>query len=98
VLPSVIREISLGMPITYWLEGMRRAINGGTLTYVADGSNGTVAGVQPISPALASIDNGQLLAIMVLSAIVCSVVSYFFYQWVENQAKERGMIDRLTGY
>jgi ABC-2 type transport system permease protein len=98
VLPTVIREISLGMPITYWLEGMRRAINGGTLTYVADGSNGTIAGVQPISPALAGIDNGQLLAIMVLSAVACSVVSYFFYQWVENQAKERGMIDRLTGY
>jgi hypothetical protein len=35
---------------------------------------------------------------MGVSAIVCSVVSYFFYQWVENQAKERGMIDRLTGY
>lgn len=95
----MVREISLGMPITYWLEGMRRALNGGTLNYVADGTNGTVAGtVQPISPTLAGIDNWQLLAILVISAVVSSVVSYFFYQWVENQAKERGMIDRLTGY
>jgi ABC-2 type transport system permease protein len=98
ILPSIIRDISLGMPITYWLEGMRRAVNGGALTYVADGTNGTVAGVQPISPMLASIDNWQLLYILAISAVVSSIVSYFFYKWVENQAKERGMIDRLTGY
>jgi ABC-2 type transport system permease protein len=99
ILPPVVREISLGMPITYWLEGMRRALNGGTLNVVADGTNGVAAGtVVPISPVLAGIDNWQLLGIMAVSAVVSSVVSYFFYQWVENQAKERGMIDRLTGY
>jgi hypothetical protein len=47
---------------------------------------------------LAQYDNGQLLLILVVSALVCSVGSVLFYRWVEHQAKERGMIDRLTGY
>jgi hypothetical protein len=47
---------------------------------------------------LAALDNWQLLGILVLSALVCAVVSVLFYGWVENQAKERGMIDRITGY
>lgn len=94
ILPPVIKEISLGMPITYWLEGMRRALGGGILLV---GGNGPNAG-EPISPMLAVYDNWQLLLILGASALVSTVGSYFFYQWVEHQAKERGMIDRLTGY
>ncbi|HET9496138.1 MAG TPA: ABC transporter permease [Chloroflexia bacterium] len=97
ILPPVIREISMGVPVTYWLEGMRRAIHGGILTYPAPGAEaGTTE--RPISPMLASLDNWQLLAILAVSAGAAAVISVLFYQWVENQAKERGMIDRLTGY
>ncbi len=97
ILPPFIREISLGLPITYWLEGMRRALNGGVLTATVPGPNGTTV-VQPISPLLAALDNWQLLAILAASAALSAVISYFFFRWVENQARERGMIDRLTGY
>jgi ABC-2 type transport system permease protein len=96
VLPPVIRDISLALPITYWLEGMRRALGGGVLT-VTTTTNG-VSTTGPISPVLASFDNWQLLAILVVAAIVSSVVAGLFFRWVERQAKERGMIDRLTGY
>ncbi|HEY0069038.1 MAG TPA: ABC transporter permease [Chloroflexia bacterium] len=97
ILPTPLREISLGVPITYWLEGMRRAIEGGILTVTFKGQDGQMV-TQPLSPVLAQFDNWQLLGILVFAAVACTVVSYLFYNWVENAAKERGMIDRLTGY
>ena len=88
-LPDWLRNISLGNPLTYWLEGMRRSLTGGTLM----GDNG-----QPISPALATYDNWQLLAILGIAATISAVFAIIFYNWVEHQAKERGMIDRVTSY
>ena len=92
VLPPVLQQISLAMPLTYWLEGMRRALEGGILMAY----NGTA--FAPVSPILAAFDNWQLLQILSVSALISVVGSYFFYQWVEHAAKERGMIDRVTGY
>ncbi|MDQ3930001.1 MAG: ABC transporter permease [Chloroflexota bacterium] len=97
ILPTPLREISLGVPITYWLEGMRRAIEGGILTVTSQGQNGQMV-TQAVSPVLAQFDNWQLLGILAFAAVVCTVGAYLFYNWVENAAKERGMIDRLTGY
>jgi ABC-2 type transport system permease protein len=96
VLPPVVRDISLGLPITYWLEGMRRALGGGVLT-VTTTANG-VTTTSPISPILAAFDNWHLLGILAASAIVSAIVAVLFFRWVEQQAKERGMIDRITGY
>jgi ABC-2 type transport system permease protein len=97
ILPPVIREISLMLPITYWLEGMRRALNGGIMMVTTTNPDGTTV-TEPISPILAAIDNWQLLAILAVSAVLSAAIAYFFFHWVENQARERGMIDRLTGY
>ncbi len=95
ILPPVLKQVTLGMPITYWLEGMRRALNGGILTTTYPGTPG---GSGPISPLLAQFSDWQLLFIVLGSAAISAVVSWLFYRWVERQAKERGMIDRLTGY
>ena len=94
-LPDALRNISLGNPLTYWLEGMRRAITGSILTGPQPGNPSVV---QPISPALASFGDWQLLSIVSVAAIVSATISYLFYSWVEHQAKERGMIDRVTNY
>ncbi len=97
ILPAVLKQVTLAMPITYWLEGMRRALNGGIITGTfSNGHGGTITG--PISPLLAQFSDWQLLLIVLLSAAVSAVASFLFYRWVEHQAKERGMIDRLTGY
>ena len=97
ILPPVLKEIGLGLPITYWLEGMRRALTGQILTTSTTGPDGTVV-TQAVSPLLASLDNLQLFLILAGSTLVSVIVAYFFYTWVEVQAKERGMIDRITGY
>jgi ABC-2 type transport system permease protein len=97
ILPSVLREISLIMPVTYWLEGMRRAIAGRVVTISEEGIAPSLQG-RPVSPLLASIDNWQLLGVLAVTALVCAIIAYFFYNWVEHEAKERGMIDRITGY
>jgi ABC-2 type transport system permease protein len=89
ILPAWLRNISLGNPLTYWLEGMRRSVSGGILLN-AQG--------EPISPALAVYDNLQLLTILGITAGVSAVIAIIFYNWVEHQAKERGMIDRVTSY
>jgi ABC-2 type transport system permease protein len=97
ILPPVLKQVTLAVPITYWLEGMRRALNGGIVQgSFPDGHGGTITG--PISPVLAQYDNWQLLLILLLSAVVGAIGSFFFFRWIEFRAKERGMIDRLTGY
>jgi len=68
---------------------MRRSISCGLLM----ASNG-----EPISPALATYDNLQLLAILGITAGVSAFLAIIFYNWVEHQAKERGMIDRVSSY
>src|SRR5207237_3696547 len=60
VLPPVVRDISMGVPITYWLEGMRRALNGGIMTQAVTSPDGKVVQA-PVSAVLASFDNLQLL-------------------------------------
>lgn len=92
ILPDAIRLIALANPVTYWLEGMRRALHGGII------ATNDAPGSPPVSPALAAYDNWQILAILVIAAAVTAFLSFFFYRWVEHQAQERGMIDRLTGY
>jgi ABC-2 type transport system permease protein len=92
-LPGVLKYVSLGMPVTYWLEGMRRAIAGGILMTNTPGQ-----GAQPISPILAALDNWQLLGIIGACAVGSVILAQFLYNRMEHLAKERGMIDRLTGY
>jgi ABC-2 type transport system permease protein len=90
ILPSFLRKLSLAMPVTYWLEGMRRALCGGILQM--DGAIG------PISPMLAAHSNSGLALILAASAMLSATLAYYFYQWVERLAKARGMIDMVTGY
>ncbi len=37
ILPPGLQQITLLVPVTYWLEGMRRALNGGILMATTDG-------------------------------------------------------------
>ncbi len=92
ILPVILRKLSLAMPVTYWLEGMRRALAGGLLRYSA------AMGGRPISPRLALYSNSDLAMILACFSVVGVTISFFFYRWIEGVAKARGMIDRITGF
>lgn len=92
ILPGWLKSVTLAIPITYWLEGMRRALTGGVLQYTnISGASG------PISPLLARYSNLELLGILAASAAVTVVLGLYIYRSFETRAKNRGVIDRVSG-
>ena len=85
VLPTWLQPLGFALPLTYWLESLRRAILG------AEAS-------KAISPSLAGLDDGLLLLILLGTMLVSSVVSVYFFRWSEHRAREKGLIDMTTHY
>jgi ABC-2 type transport system permease protein len=84
-LPAWLRPLSFALPLTYWLESLRRAILG------SDAS-------KSISPSLSGISDGQLLLILVGVTLVTGFISIYFFRWSEHRAREKGRIDMTTQY
>jgi ABC-2 type transport system permease protein len=84
-LPAWLRPLSFALPLTYWLESLRRAILG------SDAS-------KSISPSLSGISDGQLLLILVGVTLLTGFVSIYFFRWSEHRAREKGRIDMTTQY
>lgn len=83
VLPTFLRPIGYFMPITYWLELIRRSL---------------VGSVAQAFPTLAGFSNQQLLGILIGLTMVFSVLAAVVFYWMEHHARERGMIDMVTNY
>jgi ABC-2 type transport system permease protein len=85
VLPDWLRPLGFALPLTYWLESLRRAILG------PEASKG-------ISPGLAGISDGQLLLVLFGATLLTGIVSAYFFRWSENRAREKGLIDMTSHY
>ena len=83
VLPAWLRPIGYAMPITYWLELMRRSM---------------IGEVAEAFPTLANFSNGELLGILTGLTILFGIASIFTFRWCDHLARERGLIDRVTNY
>jgi ABC-2 type transport system permease protein len=83
VLPRFLRPIGLVIPITYWLELLRRTL---------------VGSVAEAFPTLSALTNMQLLEILLGLTLVFAVSSVFVFRWCEHQASELGLIDVVTNY
>jgi ABC-2 type transport system permease protein len=83
VLPPFLRFIGYLLPITYWLELIRRSVVG------------TVAGA---FPTLQSLSDMQLLGILLALTVVFSLVSAITFKRCDHIARERGLIDVVTNY
>ena len=83
VLPAWLRPVGFAMPITYWLELMRRSL---------------IGEVAQAFPTLAKFSNVELLGILTGLTIIFGVISVFIFRWCDHIARERGMIDRVTNY
>jgi ABC-2 type transport system permease protein len=83
VLPNWLRPIGFAMPITYWLELMRRSL---------------IGNVAEAFPTLTNFSNLQLIGILVGLTIIFAIVAVFLFRWCDHIARERGLIDRVTNY
>lgn len=83
VLPAWLRPIGFAMPLTYWLEVLRRAL---------------VGSVAEAFPTLSGFSNLQLLGILVGLTLVSMLLSIVVFRLCERTARERGLIDVVTNY
>ena len=83
VLPVVLRPIGYAMPLTYWLELIRRSL---------------VGSVAQAFPTLSQFSNLQLMGILVGLTVVFGVLGVYVFHWCEQRARERGLIDVVTNY
>lgn len=83
VLPAWLRPLGYALPVTYWLELLRRSL---------------VGSVAQAFPTLAGFSNLQLLGILAGLTVLVGVSAVFVFRWCDWQARERGYIDRTTNY
>jgi ABC-2 type transport system permease protein len=82
-LPWWLRPVGYLMPVTYWLELVRRSL---------------VGRVAQTYPTFAYIGDQQLFVLLVLMTLVLSVVATATFRRCDHVARERGLIDRTTNY
>jgi ABC-2 type transport system permease protein len=83
VLPVAIRWIGYVLPISYWLELMRRAM---------------VGNVAAAFPTFSTLSDSQIMIILIIMTIVFAVVSSLIFKRLDHRARERGLIDQTTNY
>jgi ABC-2 type transport system permease protein len=71
------------MPLTYWLELLRRAM---------------IGSVAQAFPTLAQFSNAQLFGILIGLTLAFGVLARVVFRWCDHQARERGYIDMVTNY
>jgi ABC-2 type transport system permease protein len=82
-LPRALRPIGLALPLTYWLELVRR---------------GLVGHVAQAFPTFAGTSDARLLVVLALQTIVTGTIAVLVFGRCDAVAKERGLIDRTTNY
>jgi ABC-2 type transport system permease protein len=82
-LPWWLQPVGYLMPVTYWLELLRRAL---------------VGRVAQQYPSLAGFDDGGLLVLLVAITAALGVIAAATFRRCDHIARERGLIDRTTNY
>lgn len=83
ILPAWLQPIGYVVPISYWLELIRRAL---------------VGGVAQSFPTFSQFSNLQLLGILAGLTALFTVLGFVIFRYCDHQAREKGYIDRVTNY
>jgi ABC-2 type transport system permease protein len=83
VLPAWLRPVGFAMPLTYWLELMRRSL---------------IGEVAEAFPTLVNFSNGELLGILFGLTVFFGLLSWWAFRFCDHRARELGYIDRVTNY
>ena len=82
-LPAWLRPVGYLMPVTYWLELVRRALAGR---------------VAQQYPSLSGFSDGVLLALLIVMTAALGLIAAATFRRCDHIARERGLIDRTTNY
>ena len=92
ILPQVVQGLGLAVPLTWWLEGVRRALfPDGRSAIGGDGSLwASVSGS-------ATPDSATIMVALLVTTLVATLGAAVVFRVSERRAKDRGLIDRTTG-
>ena len=82
-LPAWLRWIGYINPIAYWLELIRRSLLGPATQAF---------------PTFNAFTTPELFAILIGMTLIYGVMSVLVFKWCDHNARERGMIDRVTNW
>jgi ABC-2 type transport system permease protein len=92
VLPDPVQAIGLFTPLTWWIEGIRRALFPGTVTAI--GGPGTlftqIAGSAAPTPA-------QVVLALLVTGAMATLGAAVAFRAGDRRAKDRGLFDQTTG-
>jgi ABC-2 type transport system permease protein len=82
-LPVWLQPIGYIIPISYWLELLRRSL---------------VGSVAAAFPTFDNLSDLQLMGILIGLTILFAIIARFLFRYCEHVAQERGLIDMVTNY
>jgi ABC-2 type transport system permease protein len=86
ILPTWAQSISKLLPITYWMEAMRRGLEPGVIADL-----GSTTGMD-------GMDNWFLMLVLILSTIAFLFISVGIFRFADKTARRKGKIDWTTAY
>jgi ABC-2 type transport system permease protein len=86
ILPDWAQSISKLLPVTYWMEGVRRGLEPGVITAL-----GPTTGMQ-------SFSDLQILLILVVTAVAFLFISLGIFRYADKVARRKGKIDWTSAY
>jgi ABC-type polysaccharide/polyol phosphate export permease len=82
-LPHGLDKVGMFLPISYWLELIRRSF---------------VGQVSEAFPTFVNLTNLHLMLILVGLSIVFGLLGFWVFKLCDHRARERGLIDWSTSY
>jgi ABC-2 type transport system permease protein len=83
ILPNGFRQIGYLIPVTYWIELIRRSF---------------VGNIAQAFPTFTQFSDLQLVLILLGTAVLFGVIGYFSFVLFDRRAREKGFIDWSTSY
>jgi ABC-2 type transport system permease protein len=92
VLPGPVQAVGLAMPLTWWLEGTRNALFPGALTGIGGPGSLYTELTGQLAPTSA-----EILLVLALATALAGLLGLVVFGHSERRAKEKGLLDEITG-
>jgi ABC-2 type transport system permease protein len=92
VLPGPVQAVSLVTPMTWWIEGVRRALFPGGITAI-----GGPGALFTQLTGLAGPTPAQIVGALLVTGAVATLAAVVAFRASDRRAKDRGLLDQTTG-